>query len=309
MINCANDKDYQAMEFNDLTATELINELSLAGEIPHPALIQAIWDNRAETEPLLLALFDDSLQDNWDDESDPRWFRFVHAGKFMLAWENENSLPTFARMYASDRSEILGLCTWFEEDIFRFGPSAIPYLKPIISQNSNNKWHYGKGLSSSILTQVAIHYPETRAEIIAIFQEQLPSLESIPTVTDPDEMLAVWATELGLLADESSRDLILALDAADLLYEDYFYREYYLRDMARGFKPQNPLPPYDICTDYQAQYDFAEHRRKWLAREERIARFERPYKPSAAPKVGRNDPCPCGSGKKYKKCHGRLGAD
>ena len=23
------------------------------------------------------------------------------------------------------------------------------------------------------------------------------------------------------------------------------------------------------------------------------------------PKVGRNDPCPCGSGKKYKQCHGR----
>jgi SEC-C motif-containing protein len=27
-------------------------------------------------------------------------------------------------------------------------------------------------------------------------------------------------------------------------------------------------------------------------------------KPRTAPKVGRNDPCPCGSGKKYKKCHG-----
>src|SRR5690606_9604652 len=23
-------------------------------------------------------------------------------------------------------------------------------------------------------------------------------------------------------------------------------------------------------------------------------------------KVGRNEPCPCGSGKKYKQCHGRL---
>jgi preprotein translocase subunit SecA len=22
-------------------------------------------------------------------------------------------------------------------------------------------------------------------------------------------------------------------------------------------------------------------------------------------KVGRNDPCPCGSGKKYKNCHGQ----
>jgi len=25
-----------------------------------------------------------------------------------------------------------------------------------------------------------------------------------------------------------------------------------------------------------------------------------------SPKVGRNDPCPCGSGKKYKHCHGQL---
>ncbi len=28
-------------------------------------------------------------------------------------------------------------------------------------------------------------------------------------------------------------------------------------------------------------------------------------KPAVLPKVGRNDPCPCGSGKKYKKCHGK----
>ena len=36
---------------------------------------------------------------------------------------------------------------------------------------------------------------------------------------------------------------------------------------------------------------------------------ESPNEPRAkqqVPKVGRNDPCPCGSGKKYKHCHGRL---
>lgn len=27
---------------------------------------------------------------------------------------------------------------------------------------------------------------------------------------------------------------------------------------------------------------------------------------TAVPRVGRNDPCPCGSGKKYKQCHGKL---
>jgi uncharacterized protein YecA (UPF0149 family) len=31
--------------------------------------------------------------------------------------------------------------------------------------------------------------------------------------------------------------------------------------------------------------------------------FAEPYR-RAEPKVGRNDPCPCGSGKKFKKCHG-----
>ena len=31
----------------------------------------------------------------------------------------------------------------------------------------------------------------------------------------------------------------------------------------------------------------------------------RPRAVRSAPRVGRNDPCPCGSGKKYKKCCGR----
>jgi len=31
-----------------------------------------------------------------------------------------------------------------------------------------------------------------------------------------------------------------------------------------------------------------------------------PRPASAAAKVGRNDPCPCGSGSKYKRCHGAV---
>lgn len=31
-----------------------------------------------------------------------------------------------------------------------------------------------------------------------------------------------------------------------------------------------------------------------------------PQVKKATPKVGRNDPCPCGTGKKYKKCCGRI---
>ena len=38
-----------------------------------------------------------------------------------------------------------------------------------------------------------------------------------------------------------------------------------------------------------------------------VADVSRPRRPALrdAPKVGRNDPCPCGSGRKFKQCHGR----
>ena len=44
--------------------------------------------------------------------------------------------------------------------------------------------------------------------------------------------------------------------------------------------------------------------------EEKMAEIAQEYKKSrtvrrATPKIGRNDPCPCGSGKKYKHCCGR----
>ncbi len=47
---------------------------------------------------------------------------------------------------------------------------------------------------------------------------------------------------------------------------------------------------------------FAREEGKWVYAgqvEEKIETYRR-----EAPKVGRNDPCPCGSGRKYKKCCG-----
>jgi preprotein translocase subunit SecA len=44
-----------------------------------------------------------------------------------------------------------------------------------------------------------------------------------------------------------------------------------------------------------------------MALREAAASTPPPRRPAkSAPKVGRNDPCPCGSGKKFKQCHGRA---
>ena len=41
----------------------------------------------------------------------------------------------------------------------------------------------------------------------------------------------------------------------------------------------------------------------WDGDDEGYTEVAEPYR--APPKVGRNEPCPCGSGKKYKKCCGK----
>src|SRR5438876_7527198 len=47
-----------------------------------------------------------------------------------------------------------------------------------------------------------------------------------------------------------------------------------------------------------------ERQEKELQYQTGAAQAEAPKPVRAGAKVGRNDPCPCGSGKKYKKCHG-----
>lgn len=58
----------------------------------------------------------------------------------------------------------------------------------------------------------------------------------------------------------------------------------------------------------QMEYQHAEAQSSLAGNNEEAAAAEQQGQPVMrdAPKVGRNDPCPCGSGKKYKHCHGQL---
>ena len=53
------------------------------------------------------------------------------------------------------------------------------------------------------------------------------------------------------------------------------------------------------------RYHHADYDDALLQNDEATATQDRQAIP-VGPKVGRNEPCPCGSGKKYKQCHGKL---
>jgi preprotein translocase subunit SecA len=81
-------------------------------------------------------------------------------------------------------------------------------------------------------------------------------------------------------------------------------------DQTNGDQPQQQLPPprkraSTSMDDLEAQF---QRRKKKELEQARMAGSNGNTSPQQVvrgqAKVGRNDPCPCGSGKKYKKCHG-----
>ena len=133
-------------------------------------------------------------------------------------------------------------------------------------------------------------------------------------------------TELGPDAMRSLEKTVL-LRVIDELWVDHLEQMEYLRDSVRlrAYGQRDPLVEYKIegqrmftelqtaigaqVSDLILKVNFVDRPRA-RALQERRPQLEtqmqtataRPEPVSAGPKIGRNDPCPCGSGKKYKKC-------
>jgi SEC-C motif-containing protein len=57
-----------------------------------------------------------------------------------------------------------------------------------------------------------------------------------------------------------------------------------------------------VKVDHRERALFRKHSGRWVFVDG--IEIKGPPVVRSEPRVGRNDPCPCGSGKKYKKCHG-----
>jgi SEC-C motif len=142
----------------------------------------------------------------------------------------------------------------------------------------------------------------------------------------PTEALAFLACDLCDLADPLARDMIQSAFDEDLIDEGIVGRETAWKIYDRGGKTYQPNAPW--LEEYSESYLEEQSYRERLARTPQVqfpsrtsypsfspGRKEAPPAPTqpiepfryTAPKIGRNDPCWCGSGKKYKRCH--LGKD
>jgi preprotein translocase subunit SecA len=68
--------------------------------------------------------------------------------------------------------------------------------------------------------------------------------------------------------------------------------------------PIHTRQPSTTIDEIEREFQRKKKRELEQARMAGSASAEAPAQRRTGDKVGRNDPCPCGSGKKYKKCHG-----
>jgi hypothetical protein len=117
-----------------------------------------------------------------------------------------------------------------------------------------------------------------------------------------------WNGLVGAVADLRAHELLEEVRQAyaDSLVDPSFSD---LERLGRELNsPARPLRGYDLITDTisEMQWWACFDRTESKSAKPPAAKPPRPSAPppvlATAPKVGRNEPCPCGSGKKYKKC-------
>lgn len=105
----------------------------------------------------------------------------------------------------------------------------------------------------------------------------------------------------GLVRPLTERDVRLVTDVADALSAFCKRNGGQLPDTTRGPVMEEYFSDAGGIVRFSVPHDAFEDVFDLRPRAQRFAPPPRPV--AALPSVGRNDPCPCGSGRKYKKCH------
>jgi HEAT repeat protein len=210
---------------------------------------------------------------------------------------------------------LVTLLTWDDYDFLsgpltealgKFGQAALDPVTAILRDRGQSAW--ARWRAATAMRLIAESVPELRAEVVGRLTAQLDADE--PDYEDLDVFKGALVSELlSLRAHESIPSIVRAFEQ-DLIDP---YQVSWLDVREELDVPPDVAPHLDQeAARRQSLFDspFGSHFAQpsselastWHPADRRAATL--PYR-RETPKVGRNDPCPCGSGKKYKRCHGQ----
>lgn len=308
-------------KYAEMTTAELIDLLFKEEDRVTPEHARELIKRGEEAAAPLREIL--ANEDYWYEGADGNYWIVVHAVNILSAMRDERALPLLVEMvphayFANHDAAVEILPTALEQ----FGAMAIePFMKFINeyrgAYRDNPDFANSRWILSSALTRIALKDESVRPRVTDFI---------LGLFTDPredDKIFLSFAAGHPIALDKEPRKE-KGLQAVRAAYERGMISHEIngnFKEFSQMVKDRHPNLFNDLKPSLFDFYKPEEIRRRQKARKEK--KEEKLYWPAGdqatpagyAPavagglqrteKVGRNDPCPCGSGKKYKKCCGQ----
>ena len=308
------------VDYLSLSADELLTALEQAGRTPDLDLIHACLERQEELTPGLLEMLAGGVEEDWEPDA-PRWYREIHAGLLLIAFREPAALPVFAEIFRDKERE--NLIEWFSTKLPAYGPAAAQMAIDLL--NDDSAYEFARIVSTEMLAAIAWHHPDERERILEALRAQLPPLGedgilALPPGRGRQDIWTWVASALADLRDTVSQPQVVALYKRGLMDDSVMggLKEYLAKFEPDAYPPPAASYEYDVLKTYEGLHQQAAREAKRRARAAQPAPTpsalqtvsdsqptQRETYVRSKPKVGRNDPCPCGSGRKYKHCCGK----
>jgi hypothetical protein len=267
--------------------------------------------------PVLIRMATDAQLHDGPTESPMVWAP-IHAWRALVQLRAEEAIAPLVNLFgrADDATD-----DWVTEDLPRalaqFGAGALATLTDYLGDPAHGNW--SRVAAAKTIGLVGKAYPETRAECVlrlshrlASYNEQSEMLNAflISPLLDLRAVEAMLLIEMAFAAERVDETVVGDVEDVQIELGLKTQREHprkpnaltIMGDKLRAIWQEKglPLPTAGDFFDALNTEPVAD-----LPAPDFEPYIDLPPEPYRAPaKVGRNDPCPCGSGKKYKKCCG-----
>ena len=289
--------DFENQEVKILYETHANIELEVLYriiELPRESLIRdmekILIDSVARYKHFKDSMIDSNIQD-----------APIHALNILAVLKAEEALDTLFTVLRQD-SDYYDF--WYgdllTEDFWRFiymmGQNSLDRLKDFVLEP--NRYVFARSAVCQAVMQLALNQKERKEEVVKWFVDVLQYL--LDNATDANvfdcEAYSHWYGDLLVVAERQHFPMILRVYNENLLHDNFSLhkiKKTLVRDIS-----QNKVEIYTTIDEYYKEWN------KYYTNNTFNNYSTLPKHFIATPKIGRNDPCTCGSGKKYKKCCG-----
>ena len=303
-----------------MEVAEILHQFErLAGKFPRAA-VEAAIEQRDAIAPELLRILEEVTREPEKYASDDRYMAHFYAMYLLAQFRDSRAYPLVVCIAQFPSDLLEELCGDFVtatlgQVLASVCGGDLKGIQSIIQNEQADEWARGAGLSA-LVTLVNVG-DKSRDEIVGYFELLFRGdLERQPSF--------VWDALVGSACDLWPEELFPYIEQAweeDLTDDMCMDMDDFQTELARGkeaaFADLATKPYHRLIGDTVKEFG------SWACFQPQKARIDKrlttrlneppleppaPLPPSFSPtfkvtaKIGRNDPCPCGSGKKYKKC-------